>query len=142
MGQENRQAANQEVQLNQLNPDSQTTVKPTIVLNNLRCLYTNADTLKNKMTEFRCRLKQYKPHIIGINEVKPKNSRYKQKESEFKVDDVGDYDIFSQNIDNDQGRGMLLYIHKHLDAKEVKMETEFTENIFARIKLNKNDNLL
>ncbi len=142
MGQENCQAPNQEVQLNQPNPESQTTAKPTIVLNNLRCLYTNADTLKNKMTELKLRLKQYKPHIIGINEVKPKNSRYKQKESEFKIDDIGEYDIFSQNIDKDKGRGIILYVHKHLEAKEVHMKTRYEESTFAKIKLNNKDNLL
>ncbi len=123
------------------NQESTTKGTPTI-LNNLRCFYTNADTLRNKMTEFKTRLKQYKPHIIGINEVKPKYSRYKQNESEFKINDIGEFDIFSENLDKDIGRGMLLYIHKHLEAKEVKMKTEFEESVFAKIRLNNNDNLL
>ncbi len=94
------------------------------------------------MTEFKTRLKQYKPHIIGITEVKPKFSRYKPRESELKVDDIGEYDIFSRNLDKDIGRGMLLYVHKHLEAKEVKMKTNFEESVFVKIKLNNNDNLL
>ena len=75
---------------------------------NLRCFYTNTDTLKNKLTEFKTRLKQFKPHIIGVTEVKPKNARYKQRESEFKIQDIGNYKIIS-NIEKDNGRGMLLY---------------------------------
>ncbi len=88
------------------------------------------------------RLKQFKPHIIGINEVKPKNSRYKPTESEFKISDIGDYDLLSTNLDKEIGRGMILYTHSHLEAKQVKMKTQFEENIFARIKLNNTDNLM
>ncbi len=82
-----------------------------------------------------------KPHLIGVNEVKPKNSRYKQRESEFKIQDIGDYKIIS-NLEQDAGRGVILYIHNHLGVKEVKMKTQFEENVFAEIKLNNNDSLL
>ena len=119
-----------------------TTQTPTTILNKLRCFYTNADTLKNKFSEFQTRLKQFKPHIIGVNEVKPKNSRYKQKESEFKLKSIGDYNIIPLNLENDTGRGMLLYTHSHLEAKEVKLKTKFEENTFASIKLNQQDSLL
>lgn len=40
------------------------------------------------------------------------------------------------------GRGMLLYIHRTLQAKEVSMGSEYNENIFVKVKLNNNDNLL
>ena len=39
----------------------------------VRCMYTNADQLMNKMNELKERTKLEWPDIIGINEVKYKN---------------------------------------------------------------------
>ena len=52
--------------------------------------------------------------------------------------------MFTLNIENNIGRGMILYIHVHksLSAVEVKLETEFQESIFARIQLNNKEKLL
>ena len=80
--------------------------------------------------------------IIGITEVKPKNSAYKLNPSEFNIDVIGDYDMFTINIDSNKGRGMILYIHKKLGAKDVSMDTIFEENIFVKINLNNQDKLL
>lgn len=80
--------------------------------------------------------------IIGITEVKPKNYVYGMNPNEFNLDSIGDYDLFPLNIDNRIGRGMILYIHQTLKAKEVYMETEYNENIFVKIKLNNSDQLL
>ena len=53
-------------------------VNRTIVLPILKCLYTNADQLTNKITELIVSARDKKKlDIIGITEVKPKNSRYK-----------------------------------------------------------------
>ncbi|VDI32122.1 Hypothetical predicted protein [Mytilus galloprovincialis] len=43
--------------------------------------------------------------IIGITEVKPKNSAYKLNPAEFNLDLIDNYDLFSINIDSDKGRG-------------------------------------
>jgi hypothetical protein len=110
--------------------------------NGLKCFYTNADQLKNKMQELETRLRNRLPHIIGITEVKPKNSKYVMSPSEFILDQVSDYNLFSTNINNSVGRGMLMYIHKSIPASEVKMCTKFEENIFIQIDLSKNEKLL
>ncbi|VDI00955.1 Hypothetical predicted protein [Mytilus galloprovincialis] len=80
--------------------------------------------------------------IIGITEVKPKNSAYKLNPAEFNLDLIDSYHLFSINIDSDKGRGMILYVHKTLGAKEVNMEINYEENIFVKIALNNNDALL
>lgn len=81
------------------------------------CLYTNADQIHNKMHEFTARLKVLPLiHIVGITEVKSKNRKRKMIPVEFNLDDI-DYNIFSRNIDNDIGRGLLLYVHKSLEVK-------------------------
>ena len=56
--------------------------------------------------------------------------------------DIGDYDISSVNIDNEKGRGIIIYTHSILEAKEFEMSTDFDENIFLRISLNDTDTLL
>ena len=50
--------------------------------------------------------------------------------------------MFTKNIDNTVGRGMILYISDKLKATEISMETNFQENIFVNIKLNQTDKLL
>ena len=63
------------------------------------------------------------------------------KSVEFSLDEVADYDQFS-NIDSGKGRGLLLYTHKILKFKESKMDTEFEESMFVSAKLNSCDTLL
>ena len=109
-------------------------------IDRLKCFYTNADQLKNKMTELQVRIGDVMPHIIGITEVKPKSSTYQCKTAECSLDDIGEYEMFS-NIDK-EGRGMILYIQKLLPVTEVKMSTNFCENIFVKIRLNNHDSLL
>ncbi len=138
MGQKNRQVPNQEVQLNHETHKKVEKRK----FNKIPVMYTNADSLKNKFTEFKVRVQDIKPMIIGINEVKPKNSPNLLNEAEFNLDEVRDYDVTPVNIDNRVGRGMLLYTAKELKAKEVSMKTKFSENIFIKIQLTNEDSLL
>ena len=112
------------------------------VLNYLSCFYTNADQFRNKFNEFQTKMINYEPKIIGITEMKPKNSVYKLNPAEFSIDSEGNYNQFSVNIDNDIGRGMILYGHKSLNAKEVIMDTRYEEYIPVKVKLNNQDNLL
>ena len=112
------------------------------VLNYLNCFYTNADQFRNKFKEFQTRIIYYEPKIIGITEVKPKKSAHKLNPAEFSIDSEGNYNQFSVNIENDIGRGMILYGHKSLNAKEVIMDTKYEEYILVKVKLNNQDNLL
>lgn len=80
--------------------------------------------------------------IIGITEVKAKNSQYLPNVSEYKMEWCNEYNLLSLNLDNNQGRGLILYVHQSLNAEEVKLETEFEENLFIKIKVNNSDSLL
>jgi hypothetical protein len=112
------------------------------VLNYLNCFNRNADQFRNKFNEFQTRLINYEPKIIAITEVKPKKSAYKLNPAEFSIDRAGNYHKFSIKIDNDIGRGMIVYVHISLSAKEVIMDTRYEEYIFVKVKLNNQDNLL
>lgn len=50
--------------------------------------------------------------------------------------------MFHKNLDNNRGRGLLLYIDKNIHALEEKLTTKFEENLFIKIPLINNDNLL
>ena len=106
-------------------------------------MYTNADQFRRKFSEFTVRITKEQPMLIGITEVKPKNSTDKLFPAEFPIDHIGDYDSpFHKNITTNIGRGILLYVHKQLQAKEVVMKTEFQEAIFVELNLNDKDKLL
>ena len=52
------------------------------------------------------------------------------------------YKIFSQNIENQEGRGIIIYIENSLPAEEVNLNTSLKECIFVELKLINKRNLL
>ena len=108
----------------------------------LSCFYTNADQLRNKLTELSVRTGMDNPQVIGVTEVKAKNSNYIIKQSEYTLDNKTKYNMFSANLDCERGRGLLLYIDARLEAVEVKMDTEFEECLFVKVQVNSRDKLL
>lgn len=95
------------------------------------------------MPEFAVRLRLLPLiHLIGITEVKSKSHKQQMIPTEFNLDDIEDYNIFSRNIENDIGRGLLLYVHKTLEAKEMVTVSEFQESIFVKIKCSNNENMI
>jgi hypothetical protein len=50
--------------------------------------------LTNKITELILRARDKKLDIIGITEMKPKNSRYKPHLAEYSLAEVGNYKMF------------------------------------------------
>ena len=103
------------------------------------CCYTNPDMLANKMDELNAYIKEYKPLIIGIAEVKPKHQRYTPNVATY---NIADYTTFHKNITNNTGRGVLLYVHNSLQADEVCLQSDFEEFVCAEISLLKGDKLL
>lgn len=53
-----------------------------------------------------------------------------------------DYQMFSVKFTKQEGRGMIMYIHKSLYATKINMETEFQENVFVNVKLDNHKTLL
>lgn len=94
--------------------------------------------MPNKIDELKSRIynTKYNPDIIGITEVFPKNARYTILPAELTLPG---YELFI-NVNPKLGSG--LYIKKELNPVEYKMETQFKESVWVKVKLNKNDNLL
>ena len=73
--------------------------------NPVTCMYTNPDTLDNKICEFQSVVKLHKPLIIGIVEAKPKHCRYQPSIATYSLKG---YKLFHSNIESNTGRGVLL----------------------------------
>ena len=52
-----------------------------------KCLYTNADSFMNKLSEFKERIKLCDYKIMGITEVKPKNQRFAITPTELSLEE-------------------------------------------------------
>jgi hypothetical protein len=63
-------------------------------------------------------------------------------ESEFDLEKIRNYQVYSKNLDNNTGRGLLLYINKQLQSSAVKMNTTFEEVLTVEIQLRNRDSLL
>ena len=105
-------------------------------------MHINADTLTNKMAEFQFIVKTQQPDIIGVNEVLPKNFNRQIYKEEFQLEN---YEMVAHsNIDENKGRGSLLYLEKSLINKQIHIEpgNAFEENILTEISLDENEVLL
>ena len=78
------------------------------------------------------RIRYLKHNIIAINEVKLKNPKYLVITTEFPLEG---YKIFSQNTENQEGRGIIINIENSLPAEKVNLNTSFKECIFVKLKL-------
>ena len=107
----------------------------------LKVMYTNADVLTNKQDLLESRVKKELPDIIGINEVKPKNMKTQLFSAEFNLERFG-YDMFPNNIEEENGRGQVLYVSKELKGKRLYLSSEFEEFACVKIDLNNQDKLL
>jgi hypothetical protein len=74
--------------------------------------------------------------------VKSKNTTYTPKTSEYTTEWTKEYRMFQTNIESSTGRGILLYVHESLYAEETKMQTQFEENVFVKIKTSNADNMI
>ena len=103
-------------------------------------MYTNADSLLNKRHELESIIREYKPHIIGISEVNPKNLIYPLNESEINIDGYVCFSSIST------GRGVVLYIHNSLEAHETsvgdKSYNMYKDAVWCTVKLNNQDKVL
>ena len=108
-------------------------------LETINCTYTNADCLTNKVSELRLLIRNHKPTIVGITEVKPKNFRYDIEDAEIALDG---YDMFGCNLHNKTGRGCAVYVKNNVQANPVEFSSKFQESVWISVKLVGGDELL
>ena len=109
----------------------------------LKCVFLNADTLSNKLSELQFLIDNETPQIIGINEVLPKNFTRQIFPEEFSITN---YEMIAHpNVEKNSGRRTIMYIHKNINYKQIEIkinDEQFQEAIFTEIKLKGNDKLL
>ena len=106
-------------------------------------MFFNADTLTNKMPEFQFIINEHNPHIIGVNEVLPKNHTRNINPEEFIIE--GYEMVAHPNVLNNTGRGTIIYVSNTLNYKQLQLfqgDEEFEEAVYIEVKLQNNDKLL
>ena len=103
-------------------------------------MYTNADSLQNKMTELENRLKSKhnttdEIHILAITEVNSKITKCCTEMCEFQI---SGYDMFFVNQTPKEGRGIILYVKSDLEATPVFFNVPFQECAWISIPVNNN----
>ena len=81
------------------------TSKAAIKASNLKCLYTNCDTVTNKLDELEASIDMNDPDIIVLTEVLPKNNRYTLQKSEL---ETKGYTLFINNFETFGIRGVAI----------------------------------
>ena len=109
-------------------------------INYMKVMYSNVDSLTNKKSELQDRIHSYKPHIIALTEVNPKNHRFAVTKNEM---DIPGYVLFT-NADQPGTQGTAVYIINHLNPIESNCieKSNLQEIITAEIKLRGNDRQL
>ena len=128
-----------EVQVAQQTKVGQSTARYAPIMNKIKCMYTNADSLMNKLSELKSQVTQSQPMIIGITEMKPKKCRFNIVPCELQLEG---YELFS-NLEKD-GRGICLYIHRTLKPTECTINdtATFEECVWAEVRLAGKDKIL
>ena len=107
----------------------------------MKVVYTNADQFTNtKKCELIELIEREEPHIVAINEVKPKNGA-EQRDQDFAIEQ---FSIFTTNIDSTSGRGIVILVHSSISqmAIQVALVVQFEEACLLEIKLEGSDVML
>ena len=105
----------------------------------LKCWYTNADSLTNKLVELQCRIKVTSPDILCVTEVDPKNSAYDVSPALLQIDG---YDCFVSSFSRGS-RGVCIYVKSSLYASLLNMpDFNFSESLWCSVMVCSSDSLI
>ena len=98
-------------------------------------MYTNADTLTNKMRELQILAIERKADIIMITEVRPKHTKEILSKQQFMLEG---YDLYTNIEEEEEARGVAVYIAKHLAlrAHEIEIDSDFNESIWVQLNIS------
>lgn len=115
-------------------------MKNKILPRKLKILYTNADTLTNKIRELQLLAEEHQTDIILVTEAKPKYSLDEISPQHVKLQG---YDIVT-NFDQKCSRGIAIYVKETLmeNCTETIIASNFHESLWLTMKLRGKDKLL
>ena len=105
-------------------------------------MYTNADSLRNKLEELKFRIEQEseRPNVICITEYKAKNCKKSIPElSEYGIEG---YTLFHNGDQCNSARGVMVYVDIKMTATPVDVSGSFVESLFLNLKINNSERLL
>ena len=108
----------------------------------IKVLFTNADQMTtSKLAELQVKVKEQKPHIIAVSEVKLKNSKKERLKEDYAIPG---YSLHPTNLSKGSGRGIAVYTHCSLDSSvnQVTLDQSFEEACCIEVKLRGGDVLL
>ena len=109
-------------------------------VNDLRCVYTNADSVVNKMDELRSRVTNLDPHIIDITETKPRHAHFNLSLPALQIKG---YKIFHNSLDiRDDTCGCALFVKSNINTQEVDITSDHKDCIWVSINMLGKDSLL
>ena len=104
-------------------------------VNNLKIIYTNADSLINKRCELNQLAADREPDIICVTEILPKNSTSDVQQSEFCLDG---YNCFTNIGKQNSKRGVAIYVKKSLKSTSIDNDPSFIESTWCEVSINDN----
>ena len=102
------------------------------VTRNLKIMYTNADSLVNKMSNLEILCQCQDPDIVAITEVNPKNARLPLRENEIHLNG---YTVFT-NL-TEEGRGVALYIRDSLTVSKFESSVGYRDSVWVDVSVSK-----
>ena len=111
----------------------------------LRCLYSNADQLLNKMEDLRAMIAADVPDIMIITEVIPKAQKHPIQEPLLNLTGFEKFTNFKFTEDNlgaSGKRGVVIYVNEKLDTETVSLRSSYDDHVWVKVKLRNNDSLL
>ena len=117
-------------------------VEKEIKIRGCTLLYTNIDTITNKMHELQVKITETKAKIIAVVEIHPKNSRYQLTASEL---NIKNFQLFFEP--DSEGRGVCIYVHDSLNAysstnTHLPQSLSVTDTMFVEISDTKTKSLV
>ena len=98
-------------------------------------MYTNIDSISNKMDELNAKIAELNPDVIGLTEVKPKNTCYQLSAQELNIDG---YTAFV----NLSGRGVALYVKDYYGAVDFKPKQEADAAVWCTVKISGTETMI
>ena len=104
-------------------------------------MYTNADSLLNKLPELSILTADHKPHIIIVTETLPKHCLYPVQECEFQLPG---YQMYTNHDRPTCKRGISAYTRNDVTATIVEILCDYncSESLWIKIKLKHQDSIL
>ena len=102
-------------------------------------MYTNCDTLTNKLSELTVAIELNNPDIIVLTEVTPKNNRYTLQKSEI---EIKGFNLFTTNFNEKDSRGVAIYVKKSIISNQIEIENMANDTVWVEVTIEKNKKML